>query len=529
LWYRDLPGLVKKSKSSAPADPLPAALYRYLYFTAAITGGAIMIVEILGAKMLAPYLGTSHFVWTAQIAVTLVALAAGYYAGGRLVDRSTELGRLYWAIIAAAIYLGCTVLVVEPVAFWCLDFNLALGSLLASTFLFFVPLALLAMVGPFFIRVLTVVLANVGGNVGRLTAISTLGSFAGTVLIGYVFIPFLPNSITMVATSGVLILVAAGYFVGWGRKGSSALPVVAGIIALSVGGIGVAKDQQLTKGSVWHEVYRTNSNFGRLQVIDTDSGARRFYLNDGLDQNDYDPRVKQALSSFTYMLHGLARGYRSSIDDVLCIGLGVGIVPMKFAQEGARVDVVEINPAVVPLAQRFFDLEPSRFNLAIDDGRHFVNRSVRRYDVIILDAFLGDSAPSHLMSREAFAAMRRILKPGGVLVINSLGETGGTDFLAASMDKTLKAVFRSVRIHGALVGNMFFVASDQPQLEMRASPDLSDVHKSCLQEVQEAYANILKTDPAHGLVLTDDYNPVEYYDAVNQEQIRRNEVMAFRQ
>jgi spermidine synthase len=520
---------VKKSKSTAPTTPLSAALRRYLYFTAATTGAAIMIVEILGAKMLAPYLGTSHFVWTAQIAVTLVALATGYYAGGRLVDSSMDLARLYWAIIGAAIYLGFTVFVVAPVAFRCLDFNLAVGSLLASTFLFFVPLALLAMVGPFFVRVLTVAVADVGGNVGGLTAIGTLGSFAGTVLIGYVFIPFLPNSITMYATSGVLLLVATGYFLGWGRKGSSAPPVVAGIIALSLGGIGVAKDQQLAKGTAWHEVYRANSNFGQLQVIDTDNGARRFYLNDGLDQNDYDPRAQQALSSFTYMLHGLARGYRSSIEDVLCIGLGVGIVPMKFAQEGARVDVVEINPAVAPLAERFFNLDPTRFNLVIDDGRHFVNRSVRRYDVIILDAFLGDSAPTHLMSQEAFAAMRRILKPGGVLVINTLGQSGGTDFLSASMDKTLKAVFHSVRIHGALVGNMFFVASDQPELELHGSPDLSEVRQSARQEVQEAYATILKTDPAHGRVLTDDYNPVEYYDAGNQEQIRRNLVMAFRQ
>jgi len=520
---------VKKPKFTPPGAPLPAALHRYLYVTAAITGAAIMIVEILGAKMLAPYLGTSHFVWTAQIAVTLVALATGYYAGGRLVDVSPELGRLYWAIIAAATYLAFTVLLVEPVAFRCLDFSLAVGSLLASTFLFFVPLALLAMVGPFFVRVLTVAVADVGGNVGRLTAVGTLGSFAGTVLIGYVFIPFLPNSITMYATSAALILVAAGYFVGWGRKGSSVTPIVAGIIALSLGGIGVAKDRQLAKGKAWREVYRANSNFGRLQIIETNDGSRRFFLNDGLDQNDYDPRAKQALSSFTYALHGLARGYRSNIEDVLCIGLGVGIVPMKFTQEGARVDVVEINPAVVPLAQRFFDLDPAQLNLTIDDGRHFINRSTRRYDVIILDAFLGDSSPSHLMSREAFAAMRRILKPGGVLVINSFGETGGTDFLAASMDKTLRTVFPSVRIHGAYIGNMFFVASDQPDLEMRNPPDLSQVHKASLPEVQEAFANLLKTDPTHGLVLTDDYNPVEYYDAANREEIRRNLVMALRQ
>src|SRR3954464_9581255 len=103
-----------------------------------------MIVEILGAKMLSPYVGLSHFVWTAQIAVTLIALACGYYVGGRLVDQSQELNRLYWAILAAAIYLVVSVWICEPVAFWCLDFNLAFGSLLASSILFFVPLALLA-------------------------------------------------------------------------------------------------------------------------------------------------------------------------------------------------------------------------------------------------------------------------------------------------------------------------------------------------------------------------------------------------
>ena len=376
---------------------------------------------------------------------------------------------------------------------------------------------------------MTVAVTAVGGNVGRLTAISTLGSFAGTVLIGYVFIPFLPNSITMYANSAALVLVATGYFVAWGRKGSATMPAVAGMIALSLGGIGVAKDQQSARGKGWHEIYRANSNFGQLRVIDTNNGARRFYLNDGLDQNDYDPRVKQALSSFTYMLHGLARVYRSSIRDVLCIGLGVGIVPTQFAQEGAHVVVVEINPAVLPLAKRFFDLDPSRFNLIIDDGRHFVNRSVGRYDVIILDAFLGDSAPSHLMSREAFAAMHRMLKPGGVLVINTLGGTGDSDFLTASLNKTLQAVFRSVRVHDSLGGNVFFVASDQAQLEMQEAPDLSAVHPSSLQEVKEAYSNLTKPDPADGLILSDDYNPVEYYDAANQEQLRRRLAMALQQ
>src|SRR4051812_47866800 len=150
-----------------------------------MTGAAIMIVEILGAKLLSPYVGLSHFVWTAQIAITLVALACGYYVGGRLVDRSQDLDCLFWSIIGAAVYLALTVLICQPVRYWCVFFSRAFGSFLASMILFFVPLALLAMTGPFLVRVIPSSVAGVGGSVGRLTAISTLGSFLGTLLVSY--------------------------------------------------------------------------------------------------------------------------------------------------------------------------------------------------------------------------------------------------------------------------------------------------------------------------------------------------------
>ena len=128
----------KKQAPSSP-DTLSPGLRKYLYFTAATTGAVVLVIEILGAKMLSPYFGTSHFVWTAQIAVTLVSLAFGYYVGGWLVDRTPKLGRIYGSLLVAAVYLCFSVLAVEAVAYRCLRFKLALGSLLASLFLFFVP------------------------------------------------------------------------------------------------------------------------------------------------------------------------------------------------------------------------------------------------------------------------------------------------------------------------------------------------------------------------------------------------------
>src|SRR5436190_3147582 len=326
-----------------------------------------MIVAILGAKMLSPYVGLSHFVWTAQIAVTLVALASGYYAGGRLADRTQELSWLYWSILGAAAYLGFSVLICAPVAFWCLDFNLAVGSLLASMILFFLPLALLAMTVPFLVRVLTSSVAGVGGSVGRLTAIGTVGSFVGTMLIGYVMIPLMPNSLAMCLTALLLGLVCAGYFIAF--RPSSPAPL---LLIPALGFVAWAGLQQLQKHEYkWVvEAFSGNSNFGRLQVVDLEDGAWRYYLNDNLTQNTYDPERKQSMSQFTYMLAGLARAYTTNIHDVLCIGLGVGIVPMYFAREGRSVDVVEINSAVVPVGVRFFDLDTNKLNITIDDGRH---------------------------------------------------------------------------------------------------------------------------------------------------------------
>ena len=513
----------KPSPPPAVAAPLSAGFRRFLYFTSAMTGAITLIVEILGAKMLAPYFGTSHFVWTAQIGVTLISLAVGYWFGGWLVDRDQRPGQLYACLVGAAVYLGLVVLLCEPVAFACLKAGkLAFGSVLASAFLFLVPLTLLAATGPFVIRLLTPSVNQVGGQVGRLYAVSTVGSVAGTVLIGYALLPFFPNSVTMLGTAGVLIGLAAAYWIGWGQGRGAVAPLLAALAVTGlVGGTGVARDLNWRHPGM-ELLYRANSDFGLLQVVRNKRDGHLYYLNDYLTQNTYDPVAKQSVSLFTYMLHGLAVAYTERLDRVLCIGLGVGIAPMQLARGGAQVDAVEINPAVVPLAQAHFDLEPDKLNLHIGDGRAFLRQTDQRYDAVVLDAFLGDSSPSHLMTREAFQAIQDVLQPEGVLVINSFGDLErGKDFFAASLHKTLAAVFASVKIHATGNGNVFFVASARPELSFRRSPVLAGAHPLVRYSVERAYDTTVQTSIESGVVLTDDFNPVEFHDAANREDMRR--------
>ncbi|MEN9676474.1 MAG: hypothetical protein RIS76_2370 [Verrucomicrobiota bacterium] len=507
---------------SSPSVPLPSlspAQRRFLYLTALVNGAAIMIVEILGAKMLAPYLGTSHFVWTAQIGVAMGSLAAGYYLGGRWADASVRLDRLFAGMLVAALYLSLTVVGVRFVAVACLDFPLPVGSLLSSLFLFFVPLSLLAMTCPFLVRFLTHQLQTVGGAVGRLSSLSTVGSLIGTALIGYLLIPLAPNSVTMVVTAGLVALMAVLHFLFWARR-----PAVALGAAAAIGGAGFfAVNRDLhTQYTHVKQLYRGNSNFGQLQVVETLSGGMRFYVNDYLIQNTYVPQTRQSGSVFTYALHGLARTHVENPRSVLCIGLGVGIVPSLFAREGVRVDVVEINPAVVPVAQKFFDLDVSRMNLTFGDGRQFLNRCTNHYDAVVLDAFLGDSSPAHLMTLEAFDSMRRVLNPEGVLVINCFGGTQhGKDFFLASLSKTLRAAFDHVELHAAESGNAFFVASATP-LRVFRTIEPQTIHPMVREDVVRVLARTRETDPQHGRILTDDFNPVEFHDAANRERIRRS-------
>jgi spermidine synthase len=187
------------------------------------------------------------------------------------------------------------------------------------------------------------------------------------------------------------------------------------------------------------------------------------------------------------------------------------------------VDVVEINSAVVPLARQFFGFDPARVNLTIDDARHVLHVCPSRYDTIHLDAFLGDSSPSHLMTREAFEDMRRLLEPEGTLVINCFANfLPDRDFFGTSLYRTLQSVFRNVVIHAAPGGNVFFVASNQADMRVRASPDLSRVHPYRRRDVEQTFATTVSVTPGRGQVLTDDFNPVEFHDAPNRERIRRD-------
>ena len=503
---------------------LPKAPTTLLYLTAAVSGASVLVIEILGARILAPWVGTSHFVWTAQITVTLVALSVGYQLGGLLADdpRRPPVARLEACVLGAALVLALAVRLRGTIAASCLHLDLPLAAVLCSAAMFFVPLVLLAAVGPMLVRLLDAPSTGAGRLVGRLLAVSTLGSVAGAVAVGYLVVPRISNPTAMYLVCGALAALAVGHRVAWRRARAAPVAVAAAVtLSLLVPGDGSGGWRKV------EEVYRHDSSFGLIQVL-RDSGARReFLVSDYLVQDVWDMDERRSDAAFTWVLEELALGYAASTRDVLCIGLGLGAVPSTFAARGAQVDVVEIDPEMVAVAERHFGFDRRRVALHVGDGRVFLARSARRHDVIVLDAFIGDSIPSHLFTREALQAARDRLAPGGVLVINTYAEVvSGRDFLGASLERTLATVFPAVRVHRDGDLSVFYVATGDGELVMRPAGTSARVPARLRGEVA---ATLLDSRPARadrGMVLTDDFNPADVWDAPNREALRRRWAVA---
>lgn len=146
------------------------------------SGFIIMSIELLGGRILAPYFGSSIYVWGSIITIFMLSLSLGYLAGGRLSVHNPNLGRYGIFFIAAAFTLLPTIAFGEAI----MDFVFVrvedprYGSLLASMLLFFIPTAVLGMIAPYSVRLLVEDTMHSGQIAGGLYFVSTLGSALGT-------------------------------------------------------------------------------------------------------------------------------------------------------------------------------------------------------------------------------------------------------------------------------------------------------------------------------------------------------------
>jgi spermidine synthase len=498
----------------------------YLMFTAALCGGLVMVVEVLGARVIGPYFGVSLYVWTALITVTLLSLSVGYALGGYLSDKHPSAPWLYGLIIAS----GVLVILVPTLKPWVIQLAVPLGlrggALISAVLLFAPALLLLGCVSPYAVKIAAREWASLGRTVGVLYALSTLGSMLGTALAGYVIIGFVGVARAFHLCGALLIILGLAYFAFYVRR----IGTIAGAVALSAFLLLPETSLPTTvmaDGTKARLIENRDSFYGNVKVVEY-AGTQfqtRELLIDGLIQSAIDQRTGDSIYEYTYLLESLPLEVKPDTRSALIIGLGAGVIADRLQQRNVAVDVVDIDPVVVQMAAKHFNLRLKR-PVVIEDARYFLAQDGPLYDVIIMDAFSGDSTPSHLLTRESMERVKARLAPDGVLAINVIAGP----LLAPAIVGTLQTQFSEIAAFPLFdladsqvrVGNLVLIAANRPVARTLAAR-FRLVHPMARTTLELGLRQgTLLRSYQNPLILTDDFNPLDVLNIELHESVRRN-------
>jgi spermidine synthase len=494
----------------------PAQVWRHrLLFPLAFTGGlASLGIEFAAARLLAPFFGQSLFIWGTLIGLILIYLTLGYYAGGRLADRRPDARLLFQLTGAAALLTAAIPIVSRPIlslaqsGFAQLSVGLVLGSLLSVIVLFAAPVILLGMVSPFVIRLRIRELETAGNAAGAVYALSTLGSILGTFLPVFWLIPTYGTRPTIFVLAFLLgVISTAGLYEPGRRRLYLVIPVlIVAMALLSAGAIRAA--------AYGTRVYETESAYNYIQVIRNGTETQLLLDEGSAVHSIYDPTTLYTHGYWDDVLLAPYFGSGHVPGRIALVGLAGGTVARQFtAIDGPiPIDGVEIDPKIVEVGRRYFEMTEPNLHVTVADGRYWMATQAGRYDVILVDAYRQPYIPFYLTTREFFESAKAHLAPNGVLAIN-VGRTPTDSRLVDALSGTLNAVFPNVftiESNRRFTNSVIYGTSNQVTVDQFVARAQAETNPKLQPIVAEALqtGDVRRVAP-NGIVFTDDLAPVE--------------------
>lgn len=458
------------------------------------TSAAVLVLEILAGRLVAPYVGVSLETYTGIIGTVLAGIALGSAVGGRVADRRDARPLLGPLLIAG----GATAMAALPIIN-ALGPGIArrgggpVGIVTLALAAFVAPTSLLSAVTPMAAKLRLASTAETGTVVGGLSAAGTAGALVGTFATGFVLVAALPTRAIIVSVGSALVVVGVVVSLRLrGRVGPAALAAVA--LALGLAQAAPSRCERDTEYYCATVATDPGRSSGRLLVLDN-------LLHGYVDLDD--PRLLELRTTRVFAAILNANTPAGPID-ALHIGGGAFILPRWIAatRPGSTSTVLELDPGVVDLARNELGLRVGpRLRVRTGDARvNLADEPSAAYDAVIGDAFGGRSVPWHLTTVEMIRAVRRTMRPGAVYVINMID--GGPRRLVRAELASLGVVFT----HVALVippvgsdGNHILVASDRPlRLERLANDEGTFISGRGVRDL------VGNAEP-----LRDDYAPVD--------------------
>jgi spermidine synthase len=422
-----------------------------------------------------------------------------------------------WIVLAAGVLLAVVPYAGDPFlhasveAFAHLSVGVFLGSLVGVGVLVAVPVLLLGMISPYAVRLSVAELRDTGRTTGRLYAISTVGSLAGTFLAALLLIPVVGTRRTFLVFALSLTLVAIPGL-GRGRLPALVAPLV--IVVLIALPEGIVKSSSADGKVIWER--QTEYQYAR--VIQAADGERTLELNEGQAVHSiYRPHDYLVGGYWDEMLVAPFAGTRRPTS-VAILGSAAGTTARAFGHyfPHVRVDAVELDPDVTQVGRELFDLRGPDLHTHTADARPWLEQSTRKYDAILVDAYRQPYIPFYLATREFFALAKQHLNPGGVVAVN-VGHPEQSDALEKVLGSTMHADFVHVWRDPVDSTNTVLVATTSSKNPSTALQEAT--LPTGVRNVADATAQRLAPALTGGTVYTDDKAPVEWLVDLSLAQV----------
>ncbi len=393
-----------------------------------------MAYELVAARLLAPTIGSSIYVWTSVIGIIIASLSLGYWLGGKLADARQRQIDVVALCLAAAICVAVTMISYPFTLGWIsgsVDDTRAQG-VVASLLLFAPTSFVLGVISPYLAKLNIKELKTAGESVANLSALNSIGGIAGTFITGFILFSYIGSNETLVIV--VLCLVLSSWLLVPKRYTVQRIILTALVILCVLIPSPLAKNQlaRVDSASAHYDIKTLSYKGETITALSTGPG--------GIQSAVYTEKKGELVFWYTDYTAKLIQ--EQAPKRILVLGGGAFTLPDVLAERlpGTIIDVVEIDPALESISKEYFQYtDHENVRLIFQDARAYVNTASQKYDAIFVDVYGDSYVPFSLLTKEYGEQVNSLLTPSGMIIVNAIvGLQGQCQELLAAIDSVYR-------------------------------------------------------------------------------------------
>lgn len=400
-----------------------------LNILAFLEGSGVLLIQLLAAQMLAPQFGAGLISWGVVLGTSSAGLALGYLYGAHLCPKMQK-STIFWMGL-----FGSSAITLMPATAKILIYTLQntdpiSGSIVVCIFLILPPVILLSSLPILIINCKTNNTNKSGKNTGITYSVSTIGGIFGVMIAGFYSIPTWGLTITAIFAGSIIGLFCIFHLLKQNQRKV--------FFAIALLPLLYIEYNHNNKSSILHH---SEGLMGQITVMDLEQSDTRGLFVNRMGQTLINTKTNKSEWKYPKHIHQITKDL-SENSKILLLGLGGGTIANQLLQyKTHQITAIELDSRIPLLANRYFNLS-EKVTTIIDDGRHYLEKTSNKFDLIIFDVFKGETPPHQLLTIESFSKAISLLNEKGFIIVNYNG------YIKGEKGKATRAIFHTLRNTG---------------------------------------------------------------------------------